>query len=162
MTDTSPRYIDVVEVARLVRCSLKKNFPGVKFSVRSNRYAGGASIHVRWKAGPNQADVRSIVSQYQGARTDGDYHPRSVYHYLRPDGKAMVAYNPASSVVGASDPGGEDNRLLARVMPLDIELVHFGADFVLCYREPSDAESAEMKRPFEEARANRSPDELPF
>ena len=162
MTDTRPRYIDVVEVARLVRCSLKKNFPDVKFSVRSNRYAGGASIHVTWKAGPKQSDVQSVVSQYGGARTDGDYSPRSVYHYLRPDGKAIVAYNPASSAVGASEPKGEDNRLLERVMPPAFELVHFGADFVLCYREPSDAEAAELKRKFEEARANRSPDELPF
>lgn len=162
MTGTRPRYIDVVEVARLVRFSLKKNFPDVKFSVRSSRYAGGASIHVTWKAGPNQSDVQSVVSQYEGARTDGDYSPRSVYHYLRPDGKAMVAYNPASSAVGASEPEGEDNILLERVMPPDVELVRFGADFVLCFREPCDAEAAELKRQFEEARANRSPDELPF
>ena len=162
MTDTRPRYIDVVDVARLVRHSLKENFPDVKFSVRSSRYAGGASIHVTWQAGPQQSDVHSVVSQYEGARTDGDYSPRPVDHYLRPDGKAMVAYNPTSSAVGASEPEGEDNRLLARVMPPDVELVHFGADFVLCYREPSDAEAAEMKRQFEEARANRSPDDLPF
>ena len=162
MTNTHPRYIDVVEVAKLVRRLLKRNFPEVKFSVRSSRYAGGSSIHVTWEAGPQQTDVHSVVSQYEGSRIDGDYSPRSVYHYLRPDGEAMVAYNPASSAVGAFEPEGEDNRILARVMPPDIEWVHFGADFVLCHREPSEAEAAEMKRQFEEARANRRPDDLPF
>ena len=73
-----------------------------------------------------------------------------------------MAYNPASYAVGAFEPEGEDNRLLERLMPGDVELVYFGADFVLCYREPSDAEAAEMERRFNEARANRDPDELPF
>ena len=77
-----------------MRYSLKKNFPDVKFSVRSNRYAGGASIHVTWQAGPQQSDVHSVVSQYEGARTDGDYSPRPVDHYLRSDGKAMVGIQP--------------------------------------------------------------------
>ena len=49
------------------------------------------------------------------------------------------------------EPDGEDNRELARLMPSDVELVHFGADFVTCYREPSDAEASEMKRRFDEA-----------
>ena len=74
----------------------------------------------------------------------------------------MVAYNPASYAVGAFDPEGEDNRLLARLMPADVELVHFRADFVLCYREPSEEEATEMKRLMDEARANRDPGELPF
>ena len=144
MTDTIPRFIDVVEVARLVRQSLKKNFQDVQFSVRSSRYAGGASIDVRWKEGPQKDEVRAKVRQYEGSRTDGDYSPRPVYHYLRPDGEALVAHNPASNAVGASEPQGEDNRALGRLMPPDIELVHFGADYVFCYRESSEAEAAEM------------------
>lgn len=162
MTNTTPRYIDVVEVARLVRSALKETFPGLKFSVRSSRYAGGASIHVTWKDGPELPQVEEVVGQYAGSRTDGDYSPRSVYHYLRPDGRAMVAYNPPSYAVGAFEPEGEDNRLLAPLMSPDVELVHFGVDFVLCYREPSDAEIAEMERLFNQARANRDPNELPF
>ena len=47
MTDSTPRLIDVGEVARLVRRSLKNGFPDVRFSVRSVRYAGGASILVK-------------------------------------------------------------------------------------------------------------------
>ncbi|MXZ01285.1 hypothetical protein F4Y93_11820 [Candidatus Poribacteria bacterium] len=47
-------------------------------------------------------------------------------------------------------------------MPLGSELVHFGADFVMCHREPSDEEIVEMERQWVEARANRNPNELPF
>ena len=100
MTDSKPRYIGVVNVAKLVKGSLKKTFPGVTFSVRSNRYAGGASVHVTWKDGPQESEVNAVVSQYEGSRIDGDYSPRPVTHYLRPDGQAMVAYNPASYAVG--------------------------------------------------------------
>ena len=162
MADFAPRYIDVVDVAKLVRRSLKKNFPDIRFSVRSERYSGGASILVTWREGPPESEVKPVVGMYAGARIDGDYSPRPVSHYLRADGQAMVAYNPASHAVGAFDPEGEDNRVLAGLMAPDVELVHFGADFVLCYREPSEEEATEMKCRIEKARANRDPGELPF
>ena len=162
MTDSKPRYIDVVDVAKLVRGALKKDFPDVKFSVRSERSSSSAAVHVAWTDGPQQSDVEAVVSQYEGSRIDGDYFPRPVTHYLRPDGQAMVAYNPASYAVGAFEPEGEDNRLLERLMPAEVELVYFGADFVLCHREPPALEAAEMERRSKEARANRDPDELPF
>lgn len=41
-------YLTVAEVAKLVRRSLNEAFPGVKFSVRSKSYSGGASIRVKW------------------------------------------------------------------------------------------------------------------
>ena len=163
MVSGTPRCLDVVEVAALVRRTLKVSFPGVRFSVRSNRYASGtASIHVVWKGGPPESDVTAAVEQYAGARADGDYSPRPIYHFLRPDGRAMVAHNPPSSAIGASEPEGEDNRALGPLMSPEVQLVRFGADFVLCFREPSDPEAAEIRRQFEEAAANRDPDELPF
>jgi hypothetical protein len=39
-------WIDVADTARLVRAALAKDFPGIKFYVRSNSYSGGASIDV--------------------------------------------------------------------------------------------------------------------
>ena len=162
MADTTARFVEVTEVATLVRRSLKKHFPDVNFLVRSNRYSGGTSVVVCWKAGPQESEVTAKVKQYEGSRLDGDYSPRPVYHYLRPDGEAMVAYNPASWAVGASDPEGEDNREIARLMPLEVELVHFGADFVRCHREPPDAEAVQIQRQFDESRAKHSPDGLPF
>ena len=40
------RYLTCAETAKLARAALKQAFPGVRFSVRSDTYAGGASIHV--------------------------------------------------------------------------------------------------------------------
>ena len=45
------KYLSCAETAKLVRTALKKNFPGVKFSVRSSVYSGGASIDVSWMLG---------------------------------------------------------------------------------------------------------------
>ena len=73
------RYIDTVEVAKLLRKALKAEFPGVKFSVRSSRYAGGSSIHVDYTDGPRQQDVQAVCNRYCGASFDGmidlkEYH----------------------------------------------------------------------------------------
>ena len=46
------KYFDTVETAKLIRKALKAKFPGVKFSVRSRKYAGGSSIDVVWTDGP--------------------------------------------------------------------------------------------------------------
>jgi len=65
------RYISVVDTAKLIRAALKENFPGVKFSVRSSQYAGGASINISWTDGPAQQDVRPITQPFAGATFDG-------------------------------------------------------------------------------------------
>ena len=156
------RFIDVVDVAKLVRQSLKRVHAGVGFSVNSDRYSGGASVRVAWKGGPTQEEVEATVSQFKGARLDGDYSPRPAYHYLMPDGQAMVAFIEPSSAIGASEPQGVDNRMLASQMPPDVELVRFGADFVICQREPTVEEAAEGERQFAERRAMAGSDGLPF
>jgi hypothetical protein len=76
-------YLSVADTAKLVRQALKESFPGVKFSVRSHSYAGGASIDVRWTDGPNSKQVDSVLDQFEGAYFDGmiDYKG-SRYHKL--------------------------------------------------------------------------------
>lgn len=64
------RYIPVTETAKLIRQALKENFKGIKFSVRSSSYAGGASIDVSWFDGPCDPDVERVVKQFQGATFD--------------------------------------------------------------------------------------------
>ena len=160
--DLDARYVDVVDVAKLVRESLGMVHPEVRFSVRSSRYAGGASIHVNWTGGPTRREVEATVKQYEGSRLDGDYSPRPAYHYLFADGQAMVAYIQPSSAIGATDPLGVDNRRSVSELPSGTELVRFGADFVMCGREPTIAEAVEMGRQDAERRANAAPDGLPF
>lgn len=75
------KYISCVETAKLIRKALKENFSGVKFSVRSDQYAGGASINVEWTDGPTKAEVEKVVKFFAGASFDGmtdckNYHTR--------------------------------------------------------------------------------------
>ena len=59
-------YLTVAETAKLVRQALKQQLPGVKFSVRSSSYSGGASIDVTWTDGPQTAAVDAVVRPYTG------------------------------------------------------------------------------------------------
>lgn len=65
------KYVSVADTAKLVRQALKESFPGIKFSVRSSSYAGGASIRVGWTDGPTGAQVDKIGNAFKGAYFDG-------------------------------------------------------------------------------------------
>lgn len=66
------RYISATETATLVRKSLKETFPNVKFSVRTSKYSGGASVDVRYDdARLAKREVRALVKTYEGATFDG-------------------------------------------------------------------------------------------
>jgi conjugative element/phage-associated large polyvalent protein len=109
------RYISVTDTAKLVRAALKAAFPGVKFSVRSDKYAGGASIDVSWIDGPAEKDVEKITDRYRGAQFDGMQDLKTYHSTLLagPDGK--------------------------------VEEVHFGADFIPTHRKLSEAYLAELR-----------------
>lgn len=64
-------YLSCAETAKLVRQALKEAFPGVKFSVRSSVYSGGASIQVGWTDGPNSNQVEAVAKVFEGAYFDG-------------------------------------------------------------------------------------------
>lgn len=84
--------INLIDTAKLIRQSLKEAFPDVKFSVRSERYANGSSIHVAWGDGPGTEMVESIAKRFEGSYFDAhtDY-PGNLYHRL--DG-APVHFGP--------------------------------------------------------------------
>ena len=69
-------YMRTAKVAQNVRAHLKREFPGVKFSVRSEVFSGGDSIRVKYADGPAYDDVARIVRRYQDSHADaesGDY-----------------------------------------------------------------------------------------
>ena len=68
--------------AKLIRQSLKEAFPGVKFSVRSSTYSGGASIDVSWTDGPNAAQVESITKGFKAASFDGSIDYQGSIHHM--------------------------------------------------------------------------------
>lgn len=64
-------YLTCAETAKLIRTALKEAFPGMKFSVKSSTYSGGASISVGWTDGPTVKMVDSVVGVFEGSYFDG-------------------------------------------------------------------------------------------
>jgi hypothetical protein len=98
------------ETAKEVRMSLRTEFPGQKFSVRSKTYAGGASISISWEDGPAEDAVREQTHRFAGATFDGMTDSKN--------------YKP-STLFANEDGSFEDIR--------------YGADFVQCQRQISEA-----------------------
>jgi len=74
-------YVSVTDTAKLVRAALKTAFPGIRFSVRSESYSGGASIWIKWIDGPTEKQVERVTAPYRGATFDGMIDLKeSVYH----------------------------------------------------------------------------------
>ncbi|MFG1184387.1 LPD29 domain-containing protein [Xanthobacter aminoxidans] len=131
------RYISCTDTAKLVRAALKREFPGVRFSVRVCRYVGGGgSIDVCWVDGPEPETVRPVACAYEGARFDGmiDFGSH-VTHYLTADGRAFLAEDHGT--VGMH--GTRRPHRAFKPTP-DAERVRFGADYILCFRRPNLAE----------------------
>jgi hypothetical protein len=57
--------------AQAIRKELKQHFPSIKFSVKSDSFAGGDSVYVEWYNGPTYDMVSSVVSKYQYGKFDG-------------------------------------------------------------------------------------------
>ena len=64
-------WYSVTETAQLVRAALKEKWPRVRFSVRSDKYAGGASIRVTYTDGPPTKAVEQVTDAFEGAHFDG-------------------------------------------------------------------------------------------
>lgn len=132
------RYLGVAETARLIRPFLKAAWPGVKFSVRSDSYSGGASIRVRWTDGPTTKQVDAVVKPFEGARFDGMIDLKSgVSTWFCPEHGARPAETYGHSY--ASENGPVLSRCCAQS-----ELVHMGADYVFTERKLSPEFEAEM------------------
>jgi len=84
----SKQYLSCAETAKLVRSALKESFPGVKFSVTSKTYSGGASINVNYVDGPTYEQVKAVVNVFEGSYFDGmtDYKG---FNYSSIDGQEV-------------------------------------------------------------------------
>lgn len=81
-------YISCADTAKLIRQSLKEAFAGVKFSVKSKTYSGGASITIYWTDGPNEAQIKAVVGRFSCSYFDGMQDLQgSKFHMM--DGKAV-------------------------------------------------------------------------
>jgi hypothetical protein len=69
----------VVAGAANVRIELKKAFPAIKFSVKSE-HRGSSSINIGWKDGPTTEQVKEITDKYQQGNFNG---MEDIYEYNR-------------------------------------------------------------------------------
>ncbi len=67
----TPRPIDTVEVATIVRGVSRRPFPGQRIYVPTERYSGGSSTDVVSTDGPTVAEVEHPLEPYRGAVPDG-------------------------------------------------------------------------------------------
>lgn len=132
------RRVDVTDVAKMIRPLLRKAFPGVKFSVRSDRYAGGASVDISWTDGPTSNSVDRLIKGFAGARFDGmddlKYHADS-WHCAKHAARTAATW-------GAGD--HRDAPVFSRCCA-SAELVHFGSDYVQTHRTLSGEFRAELR-----------------
>jgi hypothetical protein len=123
-------YISVTDTAKLVRAALKKAFPGIKFSVVSESYAGGASVDIRWEFGPTEKEVDKIGKQYASASFDGMIDMETSYeHWLLPDGSTRIKSSP-----GTQGSRGYLPEIEETPMPEGSKPVRFGAHYVQSQR----------------------------
>jgi hypothetical protein len=125
------RYLTCAETAKLVRQALKKAFPGTKFSVRSDTYANGASIRVRYTDGPASDKVDAVARGFAGSGFDGMIDLKFYKdHWLMPDGSVQIA---------KSGGGGTTYPEVIEDPPSpNAKLVSLGADYVFVERDLSD------------------------
>lgn len=159
MSSSTRRTIDVVDVAKLIRNALKIAFPDTKFTVRSSRFAGGASIRVKWSARPIEAEVGQLLERFRGLEYNDRWDTwEPLTFYFRPDGTSIAMGPTGNSEITSN----WTNPIVAAVMPQGTDWIRFGADYLHCYREPSAAEIVEHERSSNETQATRDPNQLPF
>ena len=59
------------QAAKSIKSELKKEFPTIKFSVKSSNFSMGDSVDVSWIDGPSQSQVEEITRKYQYGSFDG-------------------------------------------------------------------------------------------
>jgi hypothetical protein len=139
------KYLTCAETAKMVRAALREAFPGVKFSVRSDVYSGGASIDVRWTDGPSVKQVRAVTWLYEGSRFNGMCDLKyAAYHAITADGRLVLL----GTGFDGQAPGHVDP------VPEGAQAVSLGADCVMPSRHLSDEYRAMLEaRPEAKAEA---------
>ena len=91
------KYINTVETAKIVKKILNDYWPDIKWSVRSDKYAGGSSLKVKWTDGPTEGQVKEITDYFEGASFDGMIDLKSYVKKIELDengDEINVSYGP--------------------------------------------------------------------
>lgn len=68
---TSEKTNSLIAAAKNIRIELARAFPGIKFSVKSERFSMGNAIRIGWTDGPTSAQVEEITDKYDAGSFDG-------------------------------------------------------------------------------------------
>jgi hypothetical protein len=122
----STTWIPTTEVAKLVRKYLRANFPGQKFSVRSDSYAGGSAVRVETPKEWTQEQTHALwntLAPWGSAGFDGmtDSSYNKGHHLCPEHGVALTA-------IGAY--WGHDAETVTDTCCAKAEPVHMGASYV--------------------------------
>jgi hypothetical protein len=132
MTISEKRYLTIAESNKLLRKHLARAFPGVKFSVRGESYAGGSSTDVRWVDGPLLSQVEAIAKPYAYKGFDGMIDMQYSYaQWLLPDGTVCVAGTDGTEGSRGVVPGFKVER------PAGAVPISTGIGFISCTRKTS-------------------------
>lgn len=95
-------YHSLKDTNRYLRGALKEGFPGVKFSVRGDSYAGGASTNVAWDDGPSEEQVRDALFPFVGKQSDysGDYWDPVSHSGFDSDGVPVTHHYATDHIFG--------------------------------------------------------------
>lgn len=124
------RRLDVTEVAKLIRSSLRHHFAGYKFGVKSERFAGGTAIVVTYSEefAMGQDRIRNInhlLRGFESVRLDSmTDSSSSTTSWLSPTGRMLPAYCGAFG----------DHPEVDNPNPADWELVQSGAKYITHHR----------------------------
>lgn len=67
----NPTKSTAANCAAAIREELKTVFPGIKFSVTSDNFAGGDAVRIAWNDGPTDPEVVAITGKYQYGQWNG-------------------------------------------------------------------------------------------
>ena len=68
----------LVSAAKNIRIELKRAWPGLKFSVTSERFSMGDAIRIHWTDGPTTRQVDALANKYKAGSFDG---MEDIYNY---------------------------------------------------------------------------------
>lgn len=126
-------FISAKDTAKLVRARLKKVFPGVKFSVRTEGGSTYSSLRISWQDGPAGTAVDAVVKGFEGSQFDGSIDLKtSVQHWLDSEGVPHIATN-----AGTEGSGGVITAERQWMPTPDCKRVSFCIDHIFTYRAKS-------------------------
>lgn len=127
-------FISAKETAKLVRARLKKVFPGVKFSVRTDGGTTCSTLRIKWQDGPATTAVDAVVQAFEGSQFDGSIDLKTgVKHWLDSEGVAHIA-----TTDGTEGSGGVITAEREWMPTPDCKLVSFGVDHIFTSRAMSE------------------------